>query len=66
MRIRSRLAKLERIAVSEPERRLLTQIVRDGVAKPTDEEVDRQMAEWEAEGMEPRLIQVQIVRAADG
>ena len=66
MRIRSRLRQLERLAKPPPRYRSILQIVgADGTAKPTDEEVDRQMAEWEAEGIEPRLIQVQIVRAGE-
>ena len=39
--------------------------LRDGVAKPTDEEVEQKFAEWEAEGIEPSLVRIRIVRAAE-
>ncbi len=63
MAFRTRLAKLEARYAPKPEYRSITQIVReDGVATPSDEEVERRFAEWRAEGIEPNLIQIQVVR----
>ena len=59
MSIKTRLRDLEHRALPKPEFRSLIQIRRaDGTTRPSDEEVERQVAEWEAEGIEPFVIRI--------
>ena len=59
MSIKTRLRDLEHRALPKPEFRCVIQInSADGTAKPTNEEVDRRVAEWEAEGIEPFVIRI--------
>lgn len=61
MSIKSRLRDLELRALPKPEFRSLIQInSADGTSKPTNEEVERRVAEWEAEGIEPTVVRVVI------
>ena len=64
MSLKNRLAKLEAKAAPS---RLLVQVIReDGRAKPTGGKIAETILEWRAKGIEPRLIQVRIVRGAEG
>ncbi len=59
MSIKTRLRDLEHRALPKPEFRCVIQIrSADGTSKPSNDEVERRVAEWEAEGIEPFVIRI--------
>ena len=66
MTIKTRLAKLEVLALPPKKFRSVIQIAEEGKeSRPTDEEVEAQLSEWRDEGIGPGLVRIQIVRAPE-